>query len=108
MLSDGVLSDMSNTRTAIVQASKLPMSLIIVGVGQADFTDMQILDGDNGSLKAANGEPAKRDIVQFVPFRDFRNSSPVELARHVLAEVPKQVTDYYKMRNMQPSIKPAQ
>ncbi|CAG5131604.1 unnamed protein product, partial [Candidula unifasciata] len=108
LLTDGVLSDMSNTKTAIVQASKLPMSLIIVGVGQADFSDMQILDGDNGVLRAANGEPAKRDIVQFVPFRDFRNSSPVELARHVLAEVPKQVTDYYKMRGMQPNTKPVQ
>lgn len=30
-------------------------------------------------------------------------SSSVELARCVLAEVPKQVTDYYKMRNMQPN-----
>ncbi|KAI8790172.1 copine-3 [Biomphalaria glabrata] len=106
MLTDGVLSDMSNTRTAIVEASKLPMSLIIVGVGQADFNDMNILDGDNGVLRSASGEPAKRDIVQFVPFRDFRNSSPVELARHVLAEVPKQVTDYYKMRGLQPVKKP--
>ncbi|XP_059147710.1 copine-3-like isoform X2 [Physella acuta] len=106
MLTDGVLSDMSNTKSAIVEASKLPMSLIIVGVGQADFSDMEILDGDDGVLRAANGEPAKRDIVQFVPFRDFKHSSPVELARHVLAEVPKQVTDYYKMRGLQPMAKP--
>ena len=75
MLTDGVLSDMSNTRAAIVAASKLPMSLIIVGVGQADFDDMEILDGDNGVLRAPSGEPAHRDIVQFVPFRDFKRVS---------------------------------
>ena len=75
MLTDGVLSDMSNTRAAIVAASKLPMSLIIVGVGQADFDDMEILDGDNGVLRAPGGEPAQRDIVQFVPFRDFKRVS---------------------------------
>ena len=69
MLTDGVLSDMSNTRQAIVQASRLPMSIIIVGVGNADFSDMNELDGDDGMLRGPMGEPAKRDIVQFVPFR---------------------------------------
>ena len=51
------------------------MSLIIVGVGGADFTDMRMLDGDDGVLRAPNGEPVKRDIVQFVPFRDFKRVS---------------------------------
>ncbi|ESO90286.1 hypothetical protein LOTGIDRAFT_178865 [Lottia gigantea] len=104
LLTDGVLTDMSNTLHAIVQASKLPMSLIIVGVGTADFTDMNTLDGDNGMLRAPNGEVAKRDIVQFVPFRDFKQAYPAELARHVLAEVPKQVTGYYKMRGLVPNV----
>lgn len=63
---------MDRTRDAIVHASGLPMSLIIVGVGEADFSDMNFLDGDNGILKGANGRPALRDIVQFVPFRDFK------------------------------------
>lgn len=75
MLTDGVLSDMSNTKHAIVQASRLPMSLIIVGVGNADFTDMNELDGDSGVLRSPSGEPVKRDIVQFVPFRDFKRVS---------------------------------
>ena len=66
---------MDETRAAIVYASNLPMSLIIVGVGQADFTDMRTLDGDDGVLRAPNGEPVKRDIVQFVPFRDFKRVS---------------------------------
>ena len=45
------------------------MSIIIVGVGNADFTNMNKLDGDNG-LYSSNGKRAARDIVQFVPFRD--------------------------------------
>lgn len=72
LLTDGIITDMDRTRDAIVYASGLPMSLIIVGVGEADFTDMNFLDGDNGVLKGANGRPALRDIVQFVPFRDFK------------------------------------
>ena len=47
------------------------MSIIIVGVGQADFTAMNILDGDDGVLKGTGGQPVRRDIVQFVPFREF-------------------------------------
>uniref|UniRef100_A0A8D2PZK5 Copine C-terminal domain-containing protein n=1 Tax=Zosterops lateralis melanops TaxID=1220523 RepID=A0A8D2PZK5_ZOSLA len=84
---------MADTREAIVRASYLPMSIIIVGVGNADFTDMQILDGDDGVLRSPKGEPVLRDIVQFVPFREFKNASPTALAKCVLAEVPKQVVD---------------
>ncbi|NXC33199.1 CPNE7 protein, partial [Campylorhamphus procurvoides] len=67
ILTDGVVTDMADTREAIVRASYLPMSIIIVGVGNADFTDMQILDGDDGVLRSPKGEPVLRDIVQFVP-----------------------------------------
>lgn len=66
---------MDQTRGAIVAASRLPMSIIIVGVGRADFTDMEILDGDDGRLTTITGEPAVRDIVQFVPYRKFHNVS---------------------------------
>lgn len=76
ILTDGVVTDMADTREAIVRASYLPMSIIIVGVGNADFTDMQILDGDDGVLRSPKGEAVLRDIVQFVPFREFKNVSP--------------------------------
>lgn len=48
LLTDGVLSDMEETKMAIVRASRLPMSVIIVGVGKADFSDMNELDADDG------------------------------------------------------------
>ena len=75
ILTDGVVTDMADTREAIVRASHLPMAIIIVGIGNADFTDMQILDGDDGVLRSPRGELALHDIVQFVPFRDFKNVS---------------------------------
>jgi hypothetical protein len=75
IITDGVISDMEETRHAVVQASKLPMSIIIVGVGNADFAAMEFLDGDSRRLRSHTGEEAARDIVQFVPFREFRNVS---------------------------------
>uniref|UniRef100_A0A8C4NR37 C2 domain-containing protein n=1 Tax=Dicentrarchus labrax TaxID=13489 RepID=A0A8C4NR37_DICLA len=100
ILTDGVITDMADTREAIVQASHLPMSVIIVGIGNADFSDMQMLDGDDGILRSPKGEPVLRDIVQFVPFRNFKHASPAALAKSVLAEVPNQVVDYYNSKGI--------
>ncbi|XP_036366761.1 copine-3 isoform X1 [Octopus sinensis] len=109
LLTDGVITDMNDTVEAIIEASSLPMSLIIVGIGNADFTNMNFLDGDEGVLKSKSGKKAHRDIVQFVPFRSFvrvnideNYSSSAELARNVLAEVPGQVVSYFRSRNLMP------
>ncbi|XP_017259977.1 copine-7 [Kryptolebias marmoratus] len=102
ILTDGVVTDMADTREAIVRASYQPLSIIIVGVGNADFTDMQILDGDDGVLRSPKGEPVLRDIVQFVPFRDFKTASPAALAKCVLAEVPGQVVEYFSHKAISP------
>uniref|UniRef100_A0A8C2IPU1 Copine-4-like n=1 Tax=Cyprinus carpio TaxID=7962 RepID=A0A8C2IPU1_CYPCA len=102
ILTDGVITDMADTREAIVHASHLPMSVIIVGIGSADFSDMQMLDGDDGILRSPKGEPVLRDIVQFVPFRNFKHASPAALAKSVLAEVPNQVVDYYNGKGIKP------
>uniref|UniRef100_A0A3P9LXP6 Copine-3 n=1 Tax=Oryzias latipes TaxID=8090 RepID=A0A3P9LXP6_ORYLA len=108
IITDGVITDMDDTRRAIVNASRLPMSIIIVGVGGADFGAMEFLDGDNGQLRSPTGETAMRDIVQFVPFRQFTNSPPEALARTVLAEVPAQLEGFFNtMKLHPPSSKPA-
>ena len=45
-------TDMAETTRAIVRAASLPLSIVIVGVGNADFTNMNILDGDDVRLEA--------------------------------------------------------
>jgi hypothetical protein len=107
MITDGVITDMDSTIRAIIRASKLPISIIIVGVGNADFANMNVLDGDGEALNA-DGEIAVRDVVQFVPMRQFMTHSgdPAEvgprLAKEVLAELPQQLVDYYQTNNIQP------
>jgi hypothetical protein len=105
IITDGVISDMPETLRAIVYASSLPFSIIIVGVGSADFKAMDALDADSGLLKDDRGNMARRDIVQFVPFRDYEYGGTEGLAKQVLAEVPDQVCQYYKMNNIVPGIR---
>lgn len=71
------------------------MSIVIVGVGDADFDQMEALDGDVAPLfdKSAR-KYIERDIVQFVPFRELQRD-PERLAKKVLAEIPSQMTKFF-------------
>jgi vacuolar-type H+-ATPase subunit F/Vma7 len=40
IITDGIISDMQSTIDEIVDGSSLPLSIIIVGVGSADFSSM--------------------------------------------------------------------
>ena len=66
------MTDMKEMIDVIVRASALPVSIIVVGVGNADFSAMEFLDEDSSSLKDSQGVKASRDVVQFVPFRKFK------------------------------------
>jgi hypothetical protein len=104
IITDGEISDMDSTISEIVKSSYLPLSIIIVGVGAADFTKMTILDGDDdgtGRLKA-NGKAADRDIVQFVAFRDYKKADLSSLAAAVLAEVPDQFLQFMRANKIPP------
>ncbi|GAV79806.1 Copine domain-containing protein [Cephalotus follicularis] len=71
IITDGVLTDLQETKYSLVRVSDLPLSILIVGVGEVDFTQMEILDADNGRrLERSTGRLATRDIVQFVPMRE--------------------------------------
>lgn len=50
ILTDGIINDMQKTIDQIVRGSSLPLSIIIVGVGQADFSSMDVLDADDEPL----------------------------------------------------------
>ncbi|KAM0008681.1 putative copine, protein BONZAI, von Willebrand factor A-like domain superfamily [Helianthus debilis subsp. tardiflorus] len=41
IMMDGVLTDLQETKDALVRASDLPLSILIVGVGDADFKQMK-------------------------------------------------------------------
>ena len=101
ILTDGVIDDFKQTVDAIIEASFLPFSLIIIGIGNANFDSMIEVDGDNVPLVNSAGIRRLRDVVQFVPFNKYRNNNE-ELSQQVLEEIPKQIVEYYTMLKIYP------
>ena len=102
ILTDGVIDDLQQTIDILVEASLLPLSVIIVGIGNADFKKMEILDGDEIPLTSSTGKKRMRDLVQFVPFSKYQNNAE-KLSMEVLAEIPRQIVEYYQFRNLNPN-----
>lgn len=101
ILTDGKIDDIDKTIDNLVESSFLPLSVIIIGIGKADFSSMIQLDADENPLINSKGQKAKRDLVQFVPFLKYE-SNPELLANEVLAEIPRQIIEYYEQNNLDP------
>ena len=103
IITDGQITDMQETIDEIVYGTELPLSIIIVGVGNANFDAMDVLDADEVPLYSNRYQKKMAaDIVQFVPFRKFQNN-PMMLAKETLEEVPGQVLDYFRRRGITPN-----
>ena len=99
ILTDGVVNDLKETIDLIVEASNLPLSIVIVGIGNEDFSFMEQLDGDETPLINSQGVKRKRDIVQFIKFNNFKKNNAINIgtdfAEEVLKEIPTQIEEYY-------------
>uniref|UniRef100_A0A1I7ZDH7 Copine domain-containing protein n=1 Tax=Steinernema glaseri TaxID=37863 RepID=A0A1I7ZDH7_9BILA len=64
IITKGCIKDLKETIQAIIFASRAPISVIFVGVGNGPFSDLERL-GSAGSRLAFQGRKAERDVVQF-------------------------------------------
>ena len=95
IITDGEITDMAEAILAVIRASSVPLSIVIVGVGDADFKSMVMLDADSGPLQS-RGQTSKRDCVQFIEFRKVAGN-PHHVAVETLKEVPSQVLTWCKL-----------
>jgi copine 5/8/9 len=91
ILTDGEIHDMPATIDCLVDISQqnIPLSVIIVGIGNEDFANMVRLDGDDVAVAAG-----AVDVLQFVKFNEvLKRSEPAKLKENlaaiVLEEVPQ-------------------
>lgn len=102
ILTDGAIHDIEDTIDCVVESSGLPISIIIIGVGNANFSAMSFLDADDERLFSSKYQKfQERDNVQFVEYNKYKHN-PHLLARETLAELPTQMLEYFKKRGITP------
>ncbi len=102
LITDGDYQDQKRVADTICAAADLPLSIVIVGIGNSEFPLLDELDGDDVRLCNSEGVPASRDIVQVVHFHKHRHS-PAALARETLAEIPSQLISYMRSQGLRPT-----
>ncbi|XP_021742379.1 protein BONZAI 3-like isoform X2 [Chenopodium quinoa] len=96
ILTDGDLFDIQPTIKSLVKASALPLSILIVGVGDVDFKEMKTnLIRDNGHpLESCEGRVATRDMVTFMSINEVPGASIVET---LFEHIPEQFMKYWQL-----------
>jgi hypothetical protein len=91
IVTDGAVSDADATVRCLEKISEFaPLSIVIVAVGSADFSDMKFLDD------------RPNDRVQFVEFNKHSHN-PVDLTSETLKEIPEQMVKYFQSHGIPPS-----
>ena len=92
IVTDGAVSDVNATAACVQTLCDHPLSVVIVGVGTADFTSMKFLD-DIPNMK--------RDFIQFVELNQHANQT--SLTNATLHEIPHQLETYFRQKGIAPN-----
>ena len=95
IISDGYVDDIQDIINNIIESAKIPLSIVIIGIGEDVTEDMKRLNGENGKLRDSKGKYLEKDIVQYVHFNDF-NENIDKLTQEVFRYIPQQIKDYYQ------------
>ena len=101
ILTDGVIDDIQETIDALVEGSFLPLSVVIVGIGNADFSNMVVLDGNENPLISSQNKKWMRDLVQFIHYNKYKNDEKT-LTKEILEEIPRQIIEYHTLNHIYP------
>jgi hypothetical protein len=86
IITDGMVDDVEETQRKLRVYKNLPLSVIILGVGRAEFKGLNTL--------CNQGTPAR-----FVEFRKHQHN-PSSMAKAALEELPRQIVDYMTANTM--------
>lgn len=94
ILTAGNVEDVEETKQFLAKAGEEPLSVVILGIGDADFSGMEFLDAFDAETERG------RDITKFVEFNDYKSYNA--LTEAVLDEIPEQLVSYFYERGIMP------
>lgn len=89
-------SDLKEMKDVLVKASEYPISIFIVGLGNENYEEIEIVNKEDYLIINTNGDKIKRDNVMFIPIEKTKGNIN-EIVQEMLNEVPRQVEEYYEM-----------
>jgi hypothetical protein len=103
IFSAGKVDDLVQTIDLICNAAEdAPLSIIIIGVGNRDFSAIEKLVADeSGRLRDSRGIPIARDIVSFVSLKQFAGNA-TEVVSEALKEIPEHFVTYFVNNGTKP------
>ena len=88
VLTDGVINDMDSTKAALIEASVEPLSVVVVGLGEADCTDMHVTLSAPHSCCSTRARSPSEISCAFASYKEVAaNGTAGCSAESVLAEV---------------------
>lgn len=101
ILTDGLANDMTEVREIIVKASRWPLSIIIVGIGEGDGNigsdGFPLMTELEGLVTDEKGKKAIRSLGKFVKFNCCKGKETADLQKRMLSQIPQQVVKYYQI-----------
>jgi len=100
----GDIIDLLETIDLLCRAAEdAPISLVIIGVGNRDFSAIEKLCRNDykSTLRDARGIPIARDIITFVSFKMYGGSTN-EVIAQALKVIPEQVVTYFTTNGIKP------
>ena len=95
ILTDGDVRDIDEVKLLLHHISTLPISVVVIGIGEDDFENLMEFDAKRKELKLVNGEVIKRDIFRFFKFDESKIAE-------VFKGIPSQVEEYCNTLKIEP------
>lgn len=90
IVTDGIGIEYQDTKRKLSLYSDLPFSIIVVGVGEADCSNLRDL---------FTNYPSRRKNTTFIELRNHQQD-PTSLARAALKQIPAQVIEYMSLNGI--------
>ncbi|XP_022293562.2 copine-9-like isoform X1 [Crassostrea virginica] len=107
VITDGVINDINRTLRRLIAASHLPLSVLFIGIGPADFTLMEQfhIGMDTPLQNKKTNEVAVRANTHFVAFQkeNINTGGNAALAKEAMAALSTQIIQYMKKNNITPN-----
>jgi hypothetical protein len=101
ILTSDDISDIQQTINSVINASSLPLSILIACIGGRTFRNITMLANEQQHMAGSKGVKSDRNIVHFSSLSSC-NYSCTEVCKNLLSKVSSDLLEYYRIRDIPP------